>query len=90
MVAGARPLLETDALHTCGGFGGNISEQTLSSLRGLRGIHACSAQEPMSDSAEVQLEYLPGWAGRFLSRVGTGRRARGSRPVRQGGRRVVK
>jgi hypothetical protein len=32
------------------------------------------------------LEYLLGWAGRFLSRVGTGRRARGWRPVRQGGR----
>jgi hypothetical protein len=31
----------------------------------------------MFDSAEVQLEYLLGWAGRFLSRVGTGRRARG-------------
>ena len=77
VVAGARPLLETDALHTCGGFGGNISEQTLSSLLGLRGIHVSSAQEPMSGSAEVQLECLPGWDGRFLSRVGTGRRARG-------------
>jgi hypothetical protein len=54
-------LLETDALHTCGGFGGNISEQTLSSLRGLRGIHVSSAQEPMSASAGVQLECLPGW-----------------------------
>jgi hypothetical protein len=31
----------------------------------------------MFDSAEVQLEYLLGWAGRFLSRVDTGRRARG-------------
>jgi hypothetical protein len=77
VVAGAWPLLETDALHTSGGFGGNISEQTLSSLRGLRGIHVSSAQEPMFDSAEVQLEYLLGWVGRFLSRVGTGRRARG-------------
>jgi hypothetical protein len=55
-------LLETDALHTCGGFGGNISEQTLSSLRGLRGIHVSSAQEPMSASAGVQVEYLLGWA----------------------------
>jgi hypothetical protein len=63
VVAGARPLLETDALHTPGGFGGNISEQTLSSLRGLRGIQVSSAQEPMFDSAEVQLEYLLGWAG---------------------------
>ena len=77
MVAGARPLLETDDLHTCGGFGGNISEQTLSSLRGLRGIHVSSAQEPMFDSAGVQLECLPGWAGRFFSRAGAGRRARG-------------
>jgi hypothetical protein len=70
-------LLETDALHTCGGFGGKISEQALSSLRGLRGIHVSSVQEPMFDSAEVQLECLLGWAGRFFSRVGTGRRARG-------------
>ena len=31
----------------------------------------------MFDSAGVQLECLPGWAGWFLSRVGTGRRARG-------------
>ncbi len=31
----------------------------------------------MFDSAGVQLEYLFGWAGRFLSRVGAGRRARG-------------
>jgi hypothetical protein len=65
-------LLEADALHTCGGFGGNISEQTVSSLRGLRGIHVSSVQEPMFDSAEVQLECLLGWAGRFFSRVGTG------------------
>ncbi len=31
----------------------------------------------MFDSAEVQLECLLGWPGRFLSRVGTGRRSRG-------------
>jgi hypothetical protein len=31
----------------------------------------------MSGSAEVQVECLPGWAGRFLSRAGAGRRARG-------------
>ena len=31
----------------------------------------------MSASAGVQLECLLGWAGRFLSCVGTGRRARG-------------
>ena len=77
MVAGGRPLLEADALHTCGGFGGNISEQTLSSLRGLRGIHVSSVQEPMSDSAEVQLECLLGWAGGLFSRAGAWRRARG-------------
>jgi hypothetical protein len=77
VVAGARPLLEADAVHTCGGFGGNISEQILSSLRGLRGIHVSSVQEPMFDSAGVQLECLLGWAGRFFSRVGTGRCARG-------------
>jgi hypothetical protein len=70
-------LLETDAVHTCGGFGGNISEQTLSSLRALRGIQVSSAQEPRFDSAEMQLECLLGWAGRFFSRVGAGRRARG-------------
>ena len=31
----------------------------------------------MFDSAEGQLDCLLGWDGRFLSRVGTGRRARG-------------
>jgi hypothetical protein len=31
----------------------------------------------MFDSAGVQLECLPGWAGRFFSRAGAGRRARG-------------
>ena len=77
VVAGARPLLETDALHTCGGFGGNISEQTLSSLRALRGIHVSSAQEPMFDSAGVQVEYLLGWAAGSSPASALGRRARG-------------
>jgi len=31
----------------------------------------------MSASAEVQLGYLLGWAGRFFSRAGAGRRAGG-------------
>jgi hypothetical protein len=56
-------LLETNALHTSGIFS-NISEQTLSALRGLRGIHVSSDQEPVFDSAKVQLEYLLGWTQR--------------------------
>jgi ApeA N-terminal domain 1 len=46
-------LLETHALHSSGGFFGDISDQTLSALRGLRGIHVASAQEPVFDSADV-------------------------------------
>lgn len=63
-------LLETAAVHTSGGFfGGVITDQVLSALRGLRGIHVSSAQEPVFDSAEVQLEYLLGWARRTTMRA---------------------
>ena len=55
-------LLETHAAHSSGGFFSDISDQTLSALRGLRGIHVSSAHETVFDSAEVQLEYLLGWA----------------------------
>ena len=55
-------LLETHAAHSSGGCFSDISDQTLSALRGLRGIHVSSAQETVFDSAEVQLEYLLGWA----------------------------
>jgi hypothetical protein len=63
-------LLETAAVHTSGGFfGGDVTDQVLSAVRGLRGIHVSSARELIFDSAEVQLEYLLGWARRTTMRA---------------------
>jgi hypothetical protein len=44
-------------------FPDDVSEQTLTSTRGLRGIHLAGADEPIFDSAHLELEYLLGWAG---------------------------
>jgi hypothetical protein len=66
-------LLETHAVHSSGGYFGDISDQTLTALRGLRGIHVPNAQEPVFDSAEVQLEYLLGWARQRMGRARTGK-----------------
>jgi ApeA N-terminal domain 1 len=54
-------LLNVVALHTSGGLFGDVTDQSLNALRGLRGIHLASAAERVFDSAEVQLEYLLGW-----------------------------
>jgi hypothetical protein len=55
-------LFDTVAVHTSGGLFGDVTDQSLNALRGLRGIHAASAAERIFDSAEVQLEYLLGWS----------------------------
>jgi hypothetical protein len=40
-----------------------VSEQTLTAMRGLRGIHLARADEPIFDAAHLELEYLLGWVG---------------------------
>ncbi len=82
-------LLETHAVHSSGGIFSDISDQTLSALRGLRGIHVSSAQEAVFDSAEVQLEYLLGWTRQTTMQakiaindeLWTGEQAGNSKPV---------
>lgn len=63
-ICGAEPftLFDAVAVDTSGGlFSDVITGQSLTALRGLRGIHVASAAERIFDSAEVQLEYLLGW-----------------------------
>lgn len=62
-------LLDTVAVHTSGGLFGGVNDQSLSALRGLRGIHVTSAGERIFDSAEVQLEHLLGWAAQTTMKV---------------------
>jgi ApeA N-terminal domain 1 len=64
-MCGAEPftLFDAVAVHTSGGLFGDITDQSLNALRGLRGIHIASTAERIFDSAEVQLEYLLGWTG---------------------------
>jgi ApeA-like protein/HEPN superfamily Apea-like protein len=44
-------------------FPDDVSEQTLTVMRGLRGIHLAGADEPIFDAAHLELEYLLGWVG---------------------------
>jgi hypothetical protein len=57
-------LLHVVALRTSGGLFGEVTDQSLNALRGLRGIHLASTAESVFDSIEVQLEYLLGWTKR--------------------------
>jgi hypothetical protein len=54
-------LLQCLARHTSGGLWGNVSEQDVSALRVLRGIHLTDPDEAVFDSATLAVEYLLGW-----------------------------
>jgi hypothetical protein len=56
-------LLECHASHTSGGFtGANITEQTISAIKGLRGILVTDGDEEAFSSIELRLEYLLAWS----------------------------
>jgi hypothetical protein len=67
-------LFDTVAVHTSGGLFGDVTDQSLNALRGLRGIHAASAAERIFDSAEVQLEYLLGWTAQTTMKASVTRK----------------
>lgn len=62
-------LFDVVAVHTSGGLFGDVTDQSLHALRGLRGIHAASAAERIFDSAKVRLEYLLGWTAQSTMRA---------------------
>ena len=56
-------LLDSLVTHASGSLFGRVSEQTLSPLRGLRGMHLADPAEPVFSALRMQLEYLLGWTG---------------------------
>jgi ApeA N-terminal domain 1 len=69
-------LFDVVAVHTSGGFFGDVTDQSLDALRGLRGIHAASAAERIFDSAKVRLEYLLGWTTQTTMKASVTRKER--------------
>jgi ApeA N-terminal domain 1 len=67
-------LFDVVAVHTSGGFLGDVTDQSLNALRGLRGIHAASAAERIFDSAKVRLEYLLGWTAQTTMKASVTRK----------------
>ena len=56
-------LFNCQATHTAGGFtGANVAEQTITALKGLRGIHVSDADEEVFTSMELRFEYLLAWS----------------------------
>ena len=67
-------LFDVVAVHTSGGFLGDVTDQSLNALCGLRGIHAASAAERIFDSAMVRLEYLLGWTAQTTMKASVTRK----------------
>ena len=67
-------LFDAVAVHTSGGLFGDVTDQSLNALRGLRGIHAASAAERIFDSAKVRLEYLLGWTAQTTMKASVTRK----------------
>ena len=67
-------LFDVVTVHTQGGFFGDVTDQSLNALRGLRGIHAASAAERIFDSATVRLEYLLGWTAQTTMKASVTRK----------------
>jgi hypothetical protein len=67
-------LFDVVAVHTSGGFFGDVTDQSLNALRGLRGIHAASKADRIFDSAKVRLEYLLGWTAQTTMKASVTRK----------------